>query len=161
MPYSIPATSPAVEYPPLIDRIKSTFIDTTFIILSMFLFGALLDKYSEAPDWIRFALFVGLWLVYEPLSTSLGGTIGNYLIGIRVRKHLSPGKKINIFRAMLRYLLKVSLGWLSFLTMHSNTERRAIHDLLAGSIMIRHNASLRMPVASSFVNDTTNTASPH
>jgi hypothetical protein len=33
--------------------------------------------------------------------------------------------------------VKVMLGWLSFLTIHTNTEKRAIHDLFIGSVMIK------------------------
>ena len=51
-------------------------------------------------------------------------------------QHGSYTKKINILQALIRYILKVGLGWISFLTIHSNKERRAIHDFAAGSVMI-------------------------
>jgi hypothetical protein len=35
-------------------------------------------------------------------------------------------------------VLKTLLGWISFLTITRNTERRAIHDLVSGSVMVRH-----------------------
>ena len=125
------------QYPFLSDRIQSSFIDLVFIVMMMFVFASWLEKYDNAPDWIRVALFFGLWAVYEPVCTSLGGTLGNYMKGIRVRQHKSSTKKINIFQALLRYVLKTTLGWISFLTMHTNKERRAIHDLAAGSVMIK------------------------
>ena len=123
------------EYPLLSDRVQSSFIDGIFIIVMMFVFASLLD--DNAPDWIRIALFFGLWAVYEPLCTSLGGTIGNQLKGLRVRKNAATNKRINIFQGFIRYVLKMSLGWISFITIHTNKERRAIHDLAAGSVMIR------------------------
>jgi len=125
------------EYPLLSDRVQSTFIDTIVIVVLMFVFASWLDRYDNAPDWIRIALFFGLWAIYEPLAISLGGTIGNYLKGIRVRNHEATEKKINFFQAFLRYLLKITLGWISFLTIHTNKEKRAIHDLAAGSVMIK------------------------
>jgi uncharacterized RDD family membrane protein YckC len=124
-------------YPSLSDRIQSTFIDTLFIVLLMFAFSSILDKYEGAPDWIRIALFFGIWGVYEPLSTSLGFTIGNYIKGIRVRKYADTSKRINIFQALLRYAIKIFLGWISFLTMHTNQQRRAIHDFAGGSVMVK------------------------
>ena len=127
----------SLNYPSLVDRVQSTFIDTLFIVLVMFMCTALLDRYTNPPDWIRIVLFFGLWTVYEPLSTSMGGTIGNYIKGIRVRKHSAPDKKINFFQAFVRYFLKVMLGWLSFITMHTNKQRRAIHDLVAGTVMVK------------------------
>ena len=126
-----------LEYPPLLDRVQSTIFDTLFLVLLTFIFGALLDQYSDAPDWIRVVLFFGLWAVYEPVATSLGGTIGNYVKGIRVRKYKNPDKKVNVFQALLRYIFKISLGWLSFVSIHSNRERRAIHDFVAGSVMVK------------------------
>lgn len=131
------ATQQAAEYPSLSDRVQSTFIDGIFIIIMMFAFATILDKYGDAPNWIRIVLFFGLWAVYEPACTTLGFTIGNYLKGIRVRNYEDVSKKINFFQALIRYILKFLLGWISFITIHGNPERRAIHDLAAGSVMIR------------------------
>lgn len=125
------------HYPTLADRVQSTFIDTVFIVVLMFVFASWLDRYENAPDWIRIALFFGLWAVYEPLSTTLGGTIGNHFKGIRVRQFSKENKRINFFQAFIRYVFKICLGWISFLTMHSNPQKRAIHDLLVGSVMIK------------------------
>ena len=127
-----------VTYPSLSDRVQSTFIDTIFIIILMYASASALDRYENAPGWIRIALFFGIWGVYEPLSTTLGCTIGNYLKGIRVRQVSNSSKRINIIQAFFRYVLKISLGWISFLTIHSNPQKRAIHDLAAGSVMVKH-----------------------
>ena len=125
------------NYPELKDRIQSTFIDTFFLLILMFVFAAVLDKFENVPDWIRIAMFVGLFIVYEPLFTALGCTLGNFIKGIRVRKYRDATQKINIFQAIIRYPIKLILGWISFLTIGSNPERRAIHDLVAGSVMIK------------------------
>ena len=131
-----PSTS-QTEYPLLGDRVQSTFIDTILLIILMFILASILDRYEDVPTWIRIVLFVGLWGAYEPLCTTLGATFGNYIKKIRVRQVGINSKRINIFQAIVRYLLKLSLGWISFLTIHSNKERRAIHDLAAGSVMIK------------------------
>jgi len=125
------------EYPLLGDRVQSTFIDIILLIILMFILATILDRYEDGPTWVRIALFVGLWGVYEPLCTTLGATPGNYIKKIRVRQVRIYSKRINFFQAFVRYLLKMSLGWISFLTIHSNSERRAIHDLAAGSVMIK------------------------
>lgn len=124
-------------YPSLSDRVQSTFIDTLIIVAVMFVFASFLEKFTEAPDWIRIVLFFGLWAVYEPLCTAIGGTIGNLFKGIRVRKYGNENDKINFIQAFFRYLLKISLGWISFISIHFNKEKRAIHDLVAGSVMIK------------------------
>ena len=137
--FSVQTPAAEVNYPTLSDRVQSTFIDSILIIILMFVFAAVLERYENAPDWIRIALFFGIWGIYEPLCTSLGFTVGNYLKGIRVRKISDTGRRLNIFQAFIRYVLKISLGWISFLTMHLNPQRRAIHDFASGSVMIRMN----------------------
>ncbi|NLR82349.1 RDD family protein [Chitinophaga eiseniae] len=124
------------DYPLLSARVQSTFIDLLFIVLLMFIFGTLLEQVGEVPDGVRIGLFVFVWIVYEPLFTTLGATVGNYIKGIRVRQHNNTSRRLPFYRALFRYLVKCFLGWVSFLTIHTNKERRAIHDLLSGSVMI-------------------------
>lgn len=125
------------KYPELKDRVQSTLIDTVLIIVLMFLFASILEKFDNVPDWIRIALFAALFITYEPVCMTLGCTLGNYLKGIRVRKEADTTKRINIFQALVRYPIKIFLGWISFLTIHSNPKRRSIHDLASGSVMIK------------------------
>ena len=125
------------KHPQLSDRIQSTFIDTILIIILMFVFANILDKFDNVPDWVRIIMFTGIFIVYEPLCMTLGSTLGNYLKGIRVRSSSDSTKRINIFQATVRYPVKVLLGWVSFLTINSNPKRRAIHDLVSGSVMIK------------------------
>jgi len=128
-----------IEYPNLLDRFQSTFIDSIFIVILMFASASILEKYEDPPDWIRIILFFAIWAVYEPVCTTLGFTIGNYIKGIRVRRVDNSSGKINIVQAFIRYLIKITLGWVSFITIHFNEERRAIHDLAAGSIVVKKN----------------------
>jgi uncharacterized RDD family membrane protein YckC len=126
-----------LRYPSLLTRIQSIFVDGILIILLMFLAGKILDQFETVPDWIRIVLFVSLWGVYEPLAMSFGCTVGNYLLGIRVKQYNHQTKRINILQAYLRFAVKFCLGWLSFIAIHFNSDKRAIHDLASGSIMIK------------------------
>jgi uncharacterized RDD family membrane protein YckC len=125
------------EYPELKDRIQSTFIDMLLVMGLMFVFASVLDKFENVPDWLRIVLFVFLFVAYEPLCISLGFTVGNYVKGIRVKQESDSTRRINIFQALIRYVLKITLGWVSFLTIHSNPKRQALHDLAVGSVMIK------------------------
>lgn len=125
-----------VVYPVLVKRIQSVFIDTVFIVGMMFLFSAILSSFEQVPDWVRMSVFIFIWVVYEPLFVTIGCTLGNYVIGVRVRKHNDFNARINLFSALIRYAVKMALGWLSFVTIHTSNQRRAIHDLAAGSVMI-------------------------
>lgn len=125
------------NYPEIKERLQSTFIDAILIIVFMFLFASILDKYENMPDWARIAMFVGPFLAYEPICMAFGATLGNYVKGIRVRQNSNPTKRINIFQAIIRFIVKFLLGWVSFLTINNNPKRRAMHDIASGSVMIK------------------------
>ena len=96
-----------------------------------------LNPTGESDDGlIRGVLFIAIWGVYEPIAMVFGSTLGNYLMKIRVREHGNTTKRINILQSYIRFVIKILLGWLSFITISANKERRAIHDLVSGSIMI-------------------------
>jgi len=124
------------EYPSLSARLQSIFIDMIFLIVLMIATSSLLDHFPNAPGWIRAVAFIAIFAIYEPACLAFGCTIGNYIKGIRVKKFADTNSRINILQALLQYIVKLSLGWISFLTMHSNPERRAIHDMASGSVMI-------------------------
>jgi uncharacterized RDD family membrane protein YckC len=133
----------SVNYPSLSKRVQSIFIDLLFMILLMFLAGLILEKINgnseEGDEWLRAILFVSIWGVYEPVAMTLGCTVGNLLTKIRVRQFGNIAKKINIFQAYLRFIIKFFLGWLSFITISFNEEKRAIHDLASGTIVLEKN----------------------
>ncbi len=124
------------KYPPLIDRYQSTVIDLVLMLVLVCTFVSVTERYENIPTWIKILLIV-LLVAYEPISMKLGCTLGNFLKGIRVRKFSNTTKRINFLQAFIRYPIKLMLGWVSFLTIHSNPKRRAIHDLASGSVMIK------------------------
>jgi uncharacterized RDD family membrane protein YckC len=130
-----------IRYPELKTRIQSTFIDMVLMIGLMFLASTILEKINPSQEededgWIRAAIFISIWCIYEPVSMVIGSTLGNYLMKIRVRKTGNTEKRINLLQAYIRFFLKVFLGWISFITIHFSEQRRAIHDLAAATVMI-------------------------
>lgn len=133
----IPASEPT--YPVLLKRVQSTFIDFLVIVMLMLFASLLLNAIGEekdTPAWINVVLFLSIWGLYEPLAIAYGCTVGNYMVRIRVVDIHDNQQKIPLWRAFIRYGLKVALGWVSFLSIHFNPQRRAIHDLGAGSVMM-------------------------
>ncbi|OAZ05495.1 RDD family protein [Flavobacterium succinicans] len=124
------------EYPSILDRIKSTTIDTIIIIGFMYLASEILNLFENVPNYFRMIVFAGIWL-YEPILTAFGATIGNDKMEIRVRSNSDHSKKINLFQAVIRFIIKILLGWLSFITVFSSKKSRTIHDYLSGSVMIK------------------------
>ncbi|MBS1582217.1 MAG: RDD family protein [Bacteroidetes bacterium] len=139
-----PADVPVVDrsrYPELGARYRSIVIDTMVLITFMFIAGYALDPFPDAPEGLRKGIFFFIWFGYEPLAmTFLGATLGNRVMRIRVRKAADESRRIDIAQAYLRYVVKLCLGWLSFLTMGSDTKLRAIHDKVSGSVMVREEA---------------------
>lgn len=124
------------KYPFMIERIQSILIDSVLIVACMIIFSDVLSGFKNVPDWLRATLLISLFL-YEPIATTFGGTIGNNIKGIRVRKDSDDTKRINILQAIIRYFFKLLFGWLSFVTIFSNSKKRAIHDILSGTVMVK------------------------
>jgi len=128
------------NYPELKTRLQSTVIDFLLMFGLMFLAAIIFDKINPSQDgedgWIRAIIFISIWGVYEPVAITMGSTLGNFLMKIKVRDNLNTTKRINLLQSYIRFVLKFLLGWVSFLTIHGNKQRRAIHDFAAGSVMI-------------------------
>jgi len=117
-------------------RYFSTLIDICVIFLLALGVSSLFEMIGEVPDTIRGVLFVIVFILYEPILITLGATVGQFFLHIRVRRFNNPEKKVLFHLLLLRLLAKGLLGWLSFITVTFNPNRRAIHDYLSGSIMI-------------------------
>lgn len=124
------------KYPFMLERIQSIVIDSILIIACMIIFSDVLSNFKDVPNWLRAILLISLFL-YEPIATTFGGTIGNNIKGIRVRKNGDEIQSINFFQALIRYFFKLLLGWFSFITIFSSTKKRAIHDIISGTVMVK------------------------
>jgi uncharacterized RDD family membrane protein YckC len=125
------------NYPGVFDRIKAIMTDGIVIVVYMFVASYIFSLFESVPDNARIIAFVFIFLLYDPIFTSLfGGTIGHMMLGIRVKRESDEQKNILFHKAILRYLVKVLLGWVSLLTVSGNKKRKAIHDFLVGSVVV-------------------------
>ncbi len=98
------------------------------------MFSAIFGLRGLGPVGLIFALFIPV--IYEPTLTALHGrTLGHRLLGLRVVNqttgaHPGPGQSI------LRFLVKLYLGWITFLTVFGDTRQRAIHDLASSTLVV-------------------------
>jgi uncharacterized RDD family membrane protein YckC len=125
------------QYPSLTDRFQSLLIDSIVILLLMFTLSSVIENFENFSNCTRILIFFIVWALYEPLATTLGFTLGNYIAGVRVRKFKDVNRKINFFQSLIRFIMKVLFGWLSFITTLTHKKGRAIHDLVSGSVMIK------------------------
>ena len=127
-------------YPGVFDRVKAIVTDGVILLIFMFATSSIFSLFDDVPDFARVFAFVFIFLLYDPLFTSFtGGTIGHRLIGIRVRKERDEQSNIQFPPAVLRYIVKALLGWVSLLTVSGNNKGKAIHDYVAGSVVVYAN----------------------
>lgn len=125
------------SYPGVSRRIKALFTDTVMMVLFMLLFTALFSQFEKVPDEARIMAIVFIFLLYDPLFTTFtGATLGHRLFGLRVRSAGDYTKNVIFPLALIRFLVKAALGWISLLTVHNNPQRKAIHDMLVGSVVV-------------------------
>lgn len=133
------------EYPLLLKRIQALLIDFLLILVSMVLLSQLFSFIKEIPDGLRMGAFVAIFFLYDPfLTAAFGGTLGHRIVGIRVRKASAENENIHFFGALLRFVCKSFLGWISLLTVTGNQRKRAIHDMVSGSVVTFHKPIARM-----------------
>lgn len=129
----------AVEiiYPGILERVKATITDSIVLVVLMLALTFIFSQFENVPDKVRIIGFIFIFGLYDPLFTSFfGGTIGHILMKIRVRRKGNQKKNILFPLAIIRYIIKVLLGWVSLLTVSSSDKSLAIHDMVIGSIVL-------------------------
>lgn len=120
-------------------RIKAMFVDLLIVIISLMIISLVLSFFNVKPELIN-PVLLGLFFLYEPITVSLGGTIGQRIMGLRVIKAKSlkdsnASTNIGIGFSVFRFLAKFILGSISLITIHSTSYGQAIHDKISGSIV--------------------------
>ncbi len=124
------------DFPQILKRYQSMLIDGLLILAAVTVFVQVKEEIGLESTGISIVFFI-MTISYEPILTAYSATVGQRLMKIRVRDIKNPDQKINLFRAYIRILTKGIFGWLSFLTINFNRERRAIHDLAAASVVVK------------------------
>jgi uncharacterized RDD family membrane protein YckC len=155
---SIATGANAPAYARFTRRVQGVYID--LIILLVIATSGLITAVAFKSDYVSRVLGFTVaisWLLYEPLLVSLtGATLGHRYCNIRVvdERH---GGNVSFVKAVARVIIKIFLGWYSFVSMAATSRHQALHDLLTGStVQIRnlakakphHFASARTPLPS-------------
>jgi len=125
------------KYPGVSERVKALITDGVVLIIFMIGFTYLFSIIDNVPKNVRMYAFLFIFIFYDPLFTSIfGGTIGHLANGLRVRRIKDQTKKIIFPFAIVRFIFKSLLGFISLLTISGNKKNQAIHDIIAQSIVI-------------------------
>lgn len=125
-----------VAYPRLIKRVRAVLVDSILLPVTVFAVLLLGDAVGVSGAGGKALLIAIPIFILEPGLVALtGGTVGHHLFRIRVVKR-DGSSNINVFAAILRFVVKLVLGWLSFIFVLTTAKHQAVHDLLAGSIVV-------------------------
>ncbi len=126
------------NYPTLVRRYLATLIDFLVPLGIAALIGRTLSLNIELSNVASALILLLPYLIYEPLMTATYATVGQLIFKFRVRK-LNETNRINIGQGYVRFIAKYFLGWVSLLTIPARSDRRALHDLVSGSIVVNAN----------------------
>ena len=131
----------AIAYPRLLRRVQAVLIDS--VLVPVALFGAVIlgSTLGVSHPFAKVLFLLGPVIILEPgLVAFTGGTVGHHCLGIRVTK-MDGASNINLLAATLRFLIKMFLGWASFIFVLTTMKHQALHDLAARSQVIHKNPS--------------------
>ncbi|MFS4467433.1 RDD family protein [Maribacter sp. 2210JD10-5] len=127
-----------MNYASLPDRVKAAFVDSLIMIAVMYAATEIFALFDEVHNSFKIIAVAFIFILYEPVFISIYGyTIGHSYMNIKVVSDTNIDKKLIFPLALLRFVLKYTLGWLSFLTVTGNDRKKAIHDFAAKSIVVK------------------------
>jgi len=127
-----------IQYGTLINRLKAILIDVLVLVGLCMIATAIFSKIGYVSDTIRMVVFIFIFLLYDPLLTSIfGATIGHLIIGLKIRRAKDITRKLIFPMALIRFIIKGTLGFISLMTISTTKKNRAIHDIVAGSVVLQ------------------------
>ena len=124
-------------YASLQSRIKAGVIDSIILIVLMYSTTEILGYFDNVPVSLRMYLFILFFILYEPILVSLfGTTAGHYYSDIKVKRANNLNKNLFFPLELVRFIIKLLLGWVSLLTVTGTEKRQAIHDSIVNSVVV-------------------------
>ncbi len=124
-----------IKYPTIVRRYLATFIDGMVILIVMVFTSYIFSNDTNIDILLRISIILSMFFIYEPLLTSKKCTVGQKIMGVRVRNFANL-ERISLFQAYVRIIVKIFLGIISFFSIIFSSKKRAIHDFAAGTIVI-------------------------
>ncbi|WP_299886239.1 RDD family protein [uncultured Lacinutrix sp.] len=126
-----------LNLPTVFLRVKAAFIDTILIMMIIYTAAFFLGMFNTIDATVKGVIYVFIFILYEPLFVSLfGASLGHIFCDLRVQKDDKTKKNISLPMAIIRFFLKTFLGWISLLSINSDSKKRAIHDKVVKSVVI-------------------------
>ena len=122
-----------MNYPSLLRRYVATVIDLLVILFVFFLYAK--SPLYDASASVSATWPLWLYVVYEPVCNRYATTVGQLLMGFRVRTY-KEHRRVPLWRGLVRLVTKYLLGAISFIKMPVHKQRRALHDIISGTIVV-------------------------
>ena len=123
-------------FPSLSNRVQALFIDAIIIFLVFLGSSYIFSFITDVHPLVRAGIFLFMLFLYEPTFIFFfKGTIGHQFLNIKITKYDNPEQRLNFPVALIRFFVKWLLGWISFLSILSNDNNRAFHDIVSNSIV--------------------------
>jgi uncharacterized RDD family membrane protein YckC len=127
-----------IKYGTLINRLKAMLIDVLVLVGLCMIATAIFSRIGYVSDTVRMLVFIFIFLLYDPLFTSIfGATIGHLIIGLKIRRAKDITRKLIFPMALVRFIIKGTLGFISLMTISITKKSKAIHDIVAGSVVLQ------------------------
>ncbi len=110
-----------MKYPSLLQRYLASFIDVAVILLLLLLYAK--SPLSKSASGAVATWPLWLFAVYEPICNRYATTLGQLLMGFRVRT-FKDHRRVPLWRGFLRLFTKYGLGIISFIRMPVQKHRR-------------------------------------
>ncbi|MEJ6792607.1 MAG: RDD family protein [Lacinutrix sp.] len=118
-------------------RVKAAIIDAILIMMIIYSVTLLLDGFETISGNTRGIVYTLIFLLYEPLFVSFfGASLGHIFCNLLVQKDSEKGENISLPIAIIRFLIESFLDWISLLTISGDIKKKAIHDLIANTVVI-------------------------
>jgi uncharacterized RDD family membrane protein YckC len=129
-------------YPSILRRYLSTVID--FVVIFGLMFAFLKSPFFEPESSDPAVWFLVLIVVFEPVLTAFACTPGQLLMNLRVRS-VKTLRRPSLLATTLRWLVKMLLGVISIIFIPSQKQRRGLHDIAAGTIVLYGSSPHALP----------------
>ena len=127
------------KYAQLFSRVKAAFVDSVVLVILMYSATWIFNMVEDVPNYVRTSIFILLFLLYEPFLISFfGTTVGHFFNDIVVKRENNEEKNVMLLKAIVRFIFKLLLGWISLLTVKNNEKQKAIHDYIGGSVVLKY-----------------------
>lgn len=129
-----------IAYTKLSRRIKALLYDGLALAAGLFITIFLVTALKLQSQFIESVLIIFIVISIEPLFISItGSSIGHHIVGLRVRRSKTD-KRLNILLSYVRFITKLPLGIISFISVLTTRKHQAIHDVISDSIVVHKSA---------------------